>query len=386
MIPAAAALLSLLALKRLDKERRSPGNDVNFDEALGLWAGLNVLPQKSFLTASSDRGDRSHQRALLTGWVAGLSGLRCEQAQSFALDVQPIPYRGQATGLERPYLPLAGKATPSVRSFCAVEPDRRVWCDANAHLTRPEQAGAVFRFVAFWQELTGSDPTWLSFDSKVSTYPELCRLNQGGVCVVTIRRRGAAVVRRLRPVPAHGGPKAVMDTPKRCQQHLRYVEERSHLPGDAGEVRQVAVDGLGTEPPTLLLSNNLQGTARNLLIGSAGRTRVEDGLGPCVHFFPLDCLASAVRLNVDLDAALTVWAQGCDRWLGKQLQGFAKATPKQWYRRFVETGGVVVVEEDRLVVHLDRRSHNPILREAALDRDAPAIPWLQNRAINFYYS
>ena len=48
MIPATSALLSLLALKLLDKERRSHINDFNFDEAMGLFAGLNILPKKSY--------------------------------------------------------------------------------------------------------------------------------------------------------------------------------------------------------------------------------------------------------------------------------------------------------------------------------------------------
>src|SRR3954447_20438821 len=47
MIPATSALLSLLALKLLDKERRSHISDFNCDEALGLFAGLNVLPKTS---------------------------------------------------------------------------------------------------------------------------------------------------------------------------------------------------------------------------------------------------------------------------------------------------------------------------------------------------
>jgi hypothetical protein len=34
-------------------------------------------------------------------------------------------------------------------------------------------------------------------------------------------------------------------------------------------------------------------------------------LGISVNFFHLDCLASEVRLNVDLDVALTVLANGC---------------------------------------------------------------------------
>jgi hypothetical protein len=53
MVPATAALLSLLLLKLLDKERRSHVNDFNCEEALGLFAGLNVLPKKSFLSAYS---------------------------------------------------------------------------------------------------------------------------------------------------------------------------------------------------------------------------------------------------------------------------------------------------------------------------------------------
>ncbi|MSR59858.1 MAG: transposase, partial [Planctomycetaceae bacterium] len=47
-VPADAALLSLLTLKLLDKERHSHIDDFNFEEALGLFAGWNVLPKKSF--------------------------------------------------------------------------------------------------------------------------------------------------------------------------------------------------------------------------------------------------------------------------------------------------------------------------------------------------
>ncbi len=92
------------------------------------------------------------------------------------------------------------------------------------------------------------------------------------------------------------------------------------LPGYGGEIRQLAVTGLGREEATLFLSNNAAQTGRGLIIRYAGRNRVEDGLGTAVNFFHLDCLASEVRLNVDVDTALTVLANGCYRWLGKQLR------------------------------------------------------------------
>jgi hypothetical protein len=385
MIPAPSALLSLLTLKLLDKERRSHIDDFNFDEALGLFAGLNVLPKKSYVTAYSYRTGRQHQRALLAGWVKALSGLLFPQADAFSLDFHAVPYRGDDAGLDTHYLPRRGKAGTSVLTFFALENASRVLCYANANLTRADQASEPLRFVDFWHELTGSDPSWLYIDSRVMTYPELSLLNERDICFVTIRRRGAALVRRLTQLPASAWQKAVIDTPKRCHRHIRYIDEHVRLRGYVGEARQLAVAGLGREEPSLFLSNNWEETARELVIRYAGRNRVEDGLGSAVNFFHLDCLASEVRLNVDLDTALTVLANGCYRWLGRQLHGFEKASAKQLYRRFVETSGLVEVEEGRVVVRFDQRSHNPILREAALDGNAHPIPWFQNRLVTFVY-
>jgi hypothetical protein len=51
----------------------------------------------------------------------------------------------------------------------------------------------------------------------------------------------------------------------------------------------------------------------------------------------------------------------------------------------VETGGVIEVQPKRLVVPFAKRCHNPRLREAALDQDRPAVPWLRNLPITFTY-
>jgi hypothetical protein len=230
-VPAPSALLSLRALKLLDKERRSHIDDFNFDEALGLFAGLNVLPKKSYATAYSYRTGRDDQRALLAGWVRALSGRLFPQAQAFSLDFHAAPYRGDGAGLDTHYIPRRGKAGTSVLTFFALGNESRVLCYANANLARADQAGEPMRFVDFWHELTGSDPPWLYIDSRVMTYPELSRLNQRGVWFVTIRRRGAALRRRLARLPATAWQKAVIDTPKRCHTPIRSVDERVRLPG-----------------------------------------------------------------------------------------------------------------------------------------------------------
>jgi hypothetical protein len=152
MIPGYSAVLSLLALKLLDKERRSHIDDFNFDEALGLFAGLNVLPKKSYATAYSYQTCRANQRVLLAGWVGGLSGLLFPRPEAFSLDFHAIPYRGDDAGLDRHYLPRRGKAGTSVLTFFALENDSRVLCYANANLARAEQPGEPMRFVEFWHE------------------------------------------------------------------------------------------------------------------------------------------------------------------------------------------------------------------------------------------
>jgi hypothetical protein len=385
MVPATSAVLSLLILKLLDKERRSHISDFACDEALGLFAGLNILPKTAFATEYSYRTGRANQQQLLAGWIAALAPRLFPEGRDFAVDFHAIPYRGDPTALENHYLPKQGKAGSSVLGFFAQEQQSRVLCYANANLTRADQPGELMRFVAFWHGITGHDPQWLYFDSKLVPYAELSRLNQRGIRFVTIRRRGAAVLRRLRALPATAWHGVVIDTPKRCHQQVHLVDERVRLPDYDGPIRQVAVDGLGREQPTLFLSNDLEETARSLVIRYAGRNRIEDGLGTSINFFHLDCVSSEVRLNVDLDATLTVLAHGCYRWLAHGLKGFERTAPKQLYRKFVETAGEVEIRADRVQVRLDRRCHNPILREAGLDRQCPPIPWLGNLPVALTY-
>ena len=158
MVPATSAFLSLLALKLLDKERLSHIDDFNCDEALGLFAGLNILPKKSFATDYSYRTSREQQVGLLQGWVHGLAPLLFPEANSFSLDFHAIGHRGEETDLENHYQPMRGQAGPSVLTCFTMEQASRTFCYADANLTRANQPRAVLQFIDFWQQLAGSNP------------------------------------------------------------------------------------------------------------------------------------------------------------------------------------------------------------------------------------
>jgi hypothetical protein len=89
--------------------------------------------------------------------------------------------------------------------------------------------------------ITGTDPEWLYFDSKIAPYPELSTLNQRGIWFITIRQRGAAILRHLHTLPANTWQHAVIDTAQHRHQHSRSVDETVRLPGYLGGMRQVAL-------------------------------------------------------------------------------------------------------------------------------------------------
>ena len=76
MVPATRARRSVLAVKLLDKARRSHIRECNFEEALGLCAGRTIVPKTTCATADAYRTQWEHQHRLLAGWLTPLAPLR----------------------------------------------------------------------------------------------------------------------------------------------------------------------------------------------------------------------------------------------------------------------------------------------------------------------
>ena len=95
----------------------------------------------------------------------------------------------------------------------------------------------------------------------------------------------------------------------------------------------------------------------------------------------LDALSSAVALNVDLDATLTVWAQVADDALRRRLPGYQKAGPDTLWRRFVSTRGRITIGPAEVVVRLRSRTRSPVMRSA----NVPVVddPWWGGRPLRF---
>jgi hypothetical protein len=380
-IPPLQAFLALLLPKLLGHRRLSHISDLCTDEGAGLWAGLNVLPKTTYATDYSYRTNRLMNERLVAAVVAKTP--LGDPPYSFNLDFHAIPFRGHEPDLEQHWVPLRNRALPAVMAFVAQAAGRRIICYATANVLRADADSMVPKFATYWKEETGQYPARLLFDSRATTYAGLNALNQEGVGFITIRRRGSSMLARVQRLPASSWQRCQIIQAKGKRRQIRYVEERVHLDGYAGQVRQLIVTGLGHERPTFFLTNDRpeRQTAREVLQTYASRNHVENRLGEQITFFHLDCLSSDVRLNVDFDLTLTVVADLLYRGLAERLKGFAQASPYKVFRKFVDTPGSVTITAEEIVVRLSKRAHNPLLQEARLTQRTDAVPWLGGRGV-----
>jgi hypothetical protein len=268
-------------------------------------------------------------------------------------------------------------------AFVAQAAGRRVLCDATANVRRAAADGLVPKFAEYWKAPTGPYPARLLFDSRATTYSGLSQLTQRQVGFITIRRRGSGMLARVGRLPADRWRCCQITQAKGQRRQVAYVDEGVQLDGDEGAVRHLIVTGLGHESPTFFLTNDQPQpqTAREVIQTSASRNHVENHLGEQITFFHLDCLCSEGRLNVDFDLTLTVLADLLHRGLAERLKGFAQAGPSKWFRKFVDPPGLIAITAQGVIVRLNKRAHNPLLKEAGLTQPTRAVPWLGNRCV-----
>src|SRR3954465_14886209 len=157
-IPAEQALRTLLALKLIGKERKSHVMDLVCDEGIALFAGLNVVPKRSYLAAYSSRVGRRANARLLEAWSDEIHRVGLPRGHSFDLDFHTIPANAQEEPPEKHYVSSRSRRQKGVLVFLARDATERVLCYAHAGIPKAQQPDEILRFVDFWQQRTGNPP------------------------------------------------------------------------------------------------------------------------------------------------------------------------------------------------------------------------------------
>jgi hypothetical protein len=386
MIPAACAMRSLLALKLFGNARHSHVMSSVLDEGLALFAGLNVIPKRSFLTEYSCRIPPRCYPLLMSNWFDTVSRLGLNWGTSFDLDFHTIPFHGDDALIEKHYVSKRSRQQKGMLAFLAQDAENRVFCYANADLRKDQRDDEILRFVAFWKDRTGHLPEELIFDSKLTTYDNLDKLNRMGIQFITLRRRSKKLLDEIAATPASAWRRVELDNVTRAYRTPRVLESQIKLKAYTGFLRQLTVTDLGHDDPTLLLTNQLSRSSCHLIGRYARRMLIENNIEDGIDFFHMDALSSAVALKVNCDLQLTLMASSLYRLLAARIgNGYEVAKSRHLFRDLIHASATLGVGEKEVVVRFQKRAHNPLLIAAGFDKTDTPIPWLGGKRLRLVF-
>jgi hypothetical protein len=319
-------------------------------------------------------------------WFDAVGALGLERGVSFDLDFHTIPDHGDDALVEKHYVSKRSRRQKGMLAFLAQDADTRVFCYANGQLRKQAQNDEILRFVEFWKARTGHLPEELVFDSKLTTYANLNRLNELGVAFITLRRRSKKMLEAIAQVPPSAWRRIELAGIARAYRTPKILDETIELTGYEGPLRQLTVTDLGHEEPTLLLTNQRQRSASKLIGRYAQRMIIENGIADGIDFFHMDALSSAVAMKIDCDLQLTLMASSLYRLLGARIgNGYERAKSRHIFRDFVDATAEVSVEENAILVRFQKRAHNPLLLAADFAKTDVPIPWLGNKHLRLAF-
>jgi hypothetical protein len=380
MVPCAHALRASLALKLWAIERKSHIMALVADEGLALFCGLNAMPKKSFLSEYSSRITPQKVARLLALWHGEATGETFSGA-SLNLDFHSVPYFGEHPLVESHYLAKRSRRQPSILVFLAQDADAQVFCYANADIRKGEEADEIFRFIDFWKRQHGKAPQHLVFDSKLTTYAGLDRLDAAGITFITLRRRSPKLLAEVADLPASAWRTVELDVPHRKYRNPRFHEHKTRPLRRV--YRQFFITDLGHDQPTILLTNDTRTTVKNIITRYAKRMLIENALADAVRFFHIDALSSSVGFKVDFDMALLVLASGLYRLMARRMRGYDDAQARQIFRDLIDMPADVAITEHEITVRFHRRAHLPIVLASGLFDKPVKVPWWNYRPLRF---
>lgn len=383
-IPRINYLISFMALKLIGKEKLSHVTDLNFDYGLGVFAGLNVLPKIAAMTQYSYRNPRQLVVTLLKKWNVALKDKGYIRGRHINLDFHAIPHWGEESQLENHWVPTRGKAMKSVLCFFAQDLDTTYLCYSNGQLSREEEPDEILNFASFYHKSHGTFPECLVFDSKLTTYKNLDVLDKDfHIKFITLKRRGKNIIQDISSI--RDWKHIRLTSPSRKHRLLKIHEESIVMKDYGGNIRQIIVTGTGRELPMLIITNDFESSAKEIIETYALRWLIENNIQENIDFFSLNALSSPVIVKVDFDIAMTLIANTLYKALSGKFKLFDRAKPKTTYRSFIEGDAKIAINNDIVHVKFGKKSFNPMIMDLVGTLPKIKVPWMNNRTLEYSF-
>jgi transposase len=381
MIPVENAFLSSLMLKLIGRQRKSHVMDLVFDKGAALAVGLNALPKTAYISEYSERITHQDNIQFLHKWLRELRKASVISGESFNLDFQSLPYFGEEDVVEKHYVSMRSRRQKAILVFFAQDAKSKIFCYSNADLRKGEEADEIFRFIEFWKKQSGRKPPHVVFDSKLTTYKNLSKLNKMNITFVTLRRRTPNVLKELASASPSAWRKIELKNVERKYRTPKVIERETEIRDYIGRIRQIFVKDLGHDLPTIIITNDKKTSCSDLISRYALRMLIENSIANAVAFFHTTALSSSVAIRIDFDVLLTLVGQATYHMFAQHLRGYEDTGARVIFRKFIDTPAKIFIGSKEIEVRLNKRANNPILIHSGFVNSPFRLPWLQNKSV-----
>ena len=294
---------------------------------------------------------------------------------------QSLPYFGEEDVVEKHYVSMRSRRQKAILVFFAQDAKSKIFCYSNADLRKGEESNEIFRFIEFWKKQSGKKPPHLVFDSKLTTYTNLSKLNKMDITFVTLRRRTPNVLKEIANAPRSAWRKIELKNVARKYKTPKVIDQQTNIKGYVGNVRQIFVKDLGHDLPTIIITNDNKTSCSDMITRYALRMLIENEIANAVDFFHTTALSSSVAIRIDLDVLLTLIGQATYHMFAQYLRGYEHCGAGVIFRKFIDTPAKIFVTPEEIEVRLAKRADNPVLIHSGFLNKPFRLPWLQNKNV-----
>ena len=335
------AFLSFLALKLMGGERLSHIRQYDHDTGFGIFSGLTVLPKPTYMGTYSCLLAADTCQQLQTVLISQMKAWEPDffSSRTINLDFHSIPHFGEQSEMEKVWCGARNKAMKGANTFFAQDAESNVILYANADILHKDSSEEILHFVEHLKAVKGVINETLVFDSRLTSYSILGKLDDANIKFITLRRRGKKLLTQTDAIPEKAWQTVKLPIPKRKYPTFLAYESEIQLQGCPQPLRQIIMKDHGRAEPTFVITNNRDMKLIEILMVYAHRWRIENKLAELVHFFNLNSLSSPIMVRIFFDLLLSVVASFLYHRLEQDFPRFEKKRASYIFRQFIDMPG-----------------------------------------------
>jgi len=269
-------------------------------------------------------------------------------------------------------------------AILAQDPDSGLIDYGDTDVLHKDHDAVVLTFLDFYRQgKSGDDLKYLVFDSKLTTYQNLSKLDEQNIKFLTIRRRGKKIVEEINAIASSKWKKKRVVCAGNKTRILKIYDSIITLKGYGKKIRQVAITGHGKIKPALIITNDFNLKADEVIRKYSRRWLIEKTISEQIEFFHLNRVSSSMVIKVDFDLTMTILAHNLYRLLAEDLERYTNFSDNSIYEKFIMNSGEIEVGNQNIMVKLKKKKNLPQILSTMNMFASLQYPWTGGKKLIF---